>query len=68
MVMEMKFIINKYSQVFYRVSPAYGRLANFIIVDWYVGFPEEGYNSSFADSVVVKALCYKPKGHGFDTR
>jgi hypothetical protein len=22
----------------------------------------------FCDSVVVKAQCYKPEGHGFDTR
>jgi hypothetical protein len=47
MVMEMKFCIKKYSQVFYRVGPGYSVLTKFIIVDQYVGFPGEGYNFSF---------------------
>jgi hypothetical protein len=46
-VMEMKFSINKYSQIFYRVSPGYGGLAKFIITDQHVAFPGEGYNFSF---------------------
>jgi hypothetical protein len=49
MVMEMKFGINKYSEVFYRVGPVYTELAKFVIVDQYVGFPREGYNFSFTD-------------------
>jgi hypothetical protein len=39
MVMEMKFSINKYSQVFYRVGPGYRGLAKLMIVDLNVGFP-----------------------------
>jgi hypothetical protein len=42
-VMEMKFRIKKYSQVFN------GGLTKFIIIDQYVGFPGEGYNFSFTD-------------------
>jgi hypothetical protein len=49
MVMEIKFCIKKYSQVFYRVGPGYSGLTKFIIVDQYVGFPGEGYNFSFTD-------------------
>jgi hypothetical protein len=26
------------------------------------------YEATPRDSIVVKALCYKPEGHGFDTR
>jgi hypothetical protein len=48
-VMKMKFSVNKYSQVFYRVGPDYRGLAKFIVVDQYVGFPGEGYNFSFTD-------------------
>jgi hypothetical protein len=43
-VMKLKFIIQKYSQVFNRIGPGYGGLTKFIIVDKYVGFPGEGYN------------------------
>jgi hypothetical protein len=46
MFMEMKFRINKYSQVFYRLGPGYRGLTKFIIVDQYTGFPGEGYNFS----------------------
>jgi hypothetical protein len=42
--MEMKFIMNIYSQAFHRVGPGYRELAKFIIVDQCVGFPGEGYN------------------------
>jgi hypothetical protein len=49
MVMQMKFSVNKYSQVFYRVGPGYRGLAKFIIVDQSLGFPGEGYNFSFTD-------------------
>jgi hypothetical protein len=48
MVMEMKFIINKYSQVFYRVGPGYRELTKFLIVK-YFGFPREVYNFRFTD-------------------
>jgi hypothetical protein len=49
MIMEIKFSISKYSQVFNRVSPGYRGLAKFIIIDQYFGFPGEGYNFSFTD-------------------
>jgi hypothetical protein len=49
MIMEMKFSINKYSEVSYRVGPVYRGLSKFVIVDQYVGFPREGYNFSVAD-------------------
>jgi hypothetical protein len=49
MVMKKKFKINKYSQVFNRVSLGYGGLAKFIIIDHYFGFPEKGYNFSITD-------------------
>jgi hypothetical protein len=49
MVMEMEFGINKYSEVFYNVGPVYRRLAKFIVIDKYIGFPREGYNFSFTD-------------------
>jgi hypothetical protein len=49
-VMKIKFSINKYSQVFNRVGPGYGGLAKFIVIDQYVGFPEDGYNFSFTDA------------------
>jgi hypothetical protein len=39
--MEMKFGINKYSEVFYRVGPVYRRLAKIVIVNQYVGFPRK---------------------------
>jgi hypothetical protein len=48
-VIKMKFNINKYSQVFNRVGPGYGGLADLIIIDQYVGFPGERYNFSFTD-------------------
>jgi hypothetical protein len=38
MVMEIKFGINKYSEVLYRVGPVYRRLAKTLIVDPYVVF------------------------------
>jgi hypothetical protein len=38
MVMKMKFIIVKYSQIFNRVGPGYGGLVKFTIVDQYVTF------------------------------
>jgi hypothetical protein len=47
--MKMKFVINKYSEVLYRVGLVYRRLAKSVIVDQYVGFPDEGYNFSFSD-------------------
>jgi hypothetical protein len=46
-VMKIKFSINKYSQVFYRVGPVCGGLEKFIIIDEYFGFPVEGYKFSF---------------------
>jgi hypothetical protein len=49
MVIEMKFSISKYCQVFYRVSPGCRGLVQFIIVDQYVGFPGEGCKFSFTD-------------------
>jgi hypothetical protein len=49
MVIEMKFSINKYSQVFYRVGLGYIGLAKFIIIGQYGGFLGEGYNFSFTD-------------------
>jgi hypothetical protein len=45
-VMEMKFSISKYSQVFYRLGSEYGGLTKYIILDQYVGFPGEEYNFS----------------------
>jgi hypothetical protein len=48
-VMEMEFNINKYSQVFYSVSPGYRGLTKFIVVDQYVGFPGKRCNFSFTD-------------------
>jgi hypothetical protein len=33
MVMEMKFSVNKHSQVFYRIGPGDGGLIKFVIVD-----------------------------------
>jgi hypothetical protein len=49
-LMEMKFSINKYSKVFYRVGPGYRGLAKFIIkISTLVGFPGERYNFSFTD-------------------
>jgi hypothetical protein len=50
MVMEMKFSINKYSQVFCKAGLGYRGLAKFIIIDKYVGFPGEEYNFSFTDA------------------
>jgi hypothetical protein len=38
-VVKIKFSNNKYSQVFNRVCPGYGALAEFIIIDQYVGVP-----------------------------
>jgi hypothetical protein len=38
---KMKFTINKYSQVFNRVSPGYGALAEFILIHQYLGVPGE---------------------------
>jgi hypothetical protein len=49
MGMEMKFGVNKYSEVFYRVRPVYRRLAKTVIINQYVGFPREGCYSSFTD-------------------
>jgi hypothetical protein len=49
MVMEVEFGVNIYSEVFHRVGPVYRRLADFIVVDKYIGFPGEGYNFSFTD-------------------
>jgi hypothetical protein len=49
MIIEIKFNISKYSQVFCRVGPGCRGLAKFIIVDQYVGFPGEGYDFSFTD-------------------
>jgi hypothetical protein len=48
-VMEMKFSINKYSQVINRVGTGYAGLANFMIINQYAAFPGEGYNFSFPD-------------------
>jgi hypothetical protein len=48
-VMEMKFRINKYFEVFYRVSPVYRGLAKIVIVNEHVGFPREGYYFHFTD-------------------
>jgi hypothetical protein len=50
MVKEMKFSVNKYSRVFYRVGPGYRELAMFIIINQYAGFPGEGYNFSFTNA------------------
>jgi hypothetical protein len=58
-VMEIKFSINKYSQVFYRVGLGYRGLAKFIIIDKYIGFPGEGYNFSFTD-VEFHTVCSAP--------
>jgi hypothetical protein len=38
MVTEMKFGINKYSEVFYRVGPVYRRLTKTVIVNQYAVF------------------------------
>jgi hypothetical protein len=46
-IMEMKFHINKYSEVFYRVGPDYRGLAKIVIVNEHVGFPREGYYLHF---------------------
>jgi hypothetical protein len=71
MVMEMKFSISKYSQVFYRVSPGYRELAKFIVVDEYVGFPGGGYNFSFTvveiHTVNNALTLYKVNIHRIDT-
>jgi hypothetical protein len=45
----MKFNINNYSKDFNRFVPGYGGLGKFIILDQYVGFPEEVYNFSCTD-------------------
>jgi hypothetical protein len=50
MVMDMKFGINKYSEIFYRVGPVYKRLAKTVVVDQFVGFLRYGYNFSFTDA------------------
>jgi hypothetical protein len=42
MVMDMKFGINKYSEVFCRVSLFHRGLAKVIVIDKYVDFPREG--------------------------
>jgi hypothetical protein len=47
MVDMMKFIINKYYQIFKRVGPGYGELAKIKIIDQYAGFPGEGYKFGF---------------------
>jgi hypothetical protein len=47
--MEMKFGINKYSEVFYGVGPVYRRSAKIVIVNQYVGLPREGHYFSFND-------------------
>jgi hypothetical protein len=49
MDMKMKFSINKYSQLFNRVGPGYRGVAEFIIVDQYVGFLGKEYDLSFTD-------------------
>jgi hypothetical protein len=49
MVMEMKFRINNYSEVLYRVGPVYSALAKIVIVYDHVGFPREGYYFRFTD-------------------
>jgi hypothetical protein len=48
-VMEMKYIINIYSKVLYRVGPNYKGLTKFIIVGQWVGFPGEEYNFNCTD-------------------
>jgi hypothetical protein len=50
MVKEMRFRVNKYSRVFYRVGPGYRELAMFIIINQYAGFPGEGCNFSFTNA------------------
>jgi hypothetical protein len=47
-VIKIKFSI-KYSQVFTRVGPGYGGLAQFINIGQYVGFAGEEYKFSFTD-------------------
>jgi hypothetical protein len=49
MVIEMKFSINKYSQVLYTVGLGYRELEKFIIINQYACFPGEGYNFSSTD-------------------
>jgi hypothetical protein len=48
-VVKIKFTVNKYSQAFNRVSPVYGGMAEFIIIDQYVHVPGGGYNFRFTD-------------------
>jgi hypothetical protein len=63
--MNMKFIINKYSQVFNRVGPSYGGLAKFKIIDF--GFPGEGYNFCFTDAAFHR-VCNAPTLHRLNIR
>jgi hypothetical protein len=55
-----KFSINEYSQVFNKVGPGYGGLAEFIIMDQCVGFPVEGYNFGFNDAEFHTVSSAKP--------
>jgi hypothetical protein len=48
--MKTNFGINKYSQAFNRFDPVYGGFAKFLIIDQYIGFPGEGWNSGFTDA------------------
>jgi hypothetical protein len=47
-VINVKFSVSKYTQILVESVRVYGGLAKFIIIDQYVSFPEEGYNSTFA--------------------
>jgi hypothetical protein len=49
MIMELKFRINKYSQVFNRVGTSFWGLTKFTIVNQFISFSWEGNNSGFAN-------------------
>jgi hypothetical protein len=66
-VMKKKFNTNKHSKVFYRVGLGYSGLAEFIIVDQYVGFPGEGYGFSFTD-VEFHTVTNAPTLYGVNVR
>jgi hypothetical protein len=50
MIMELKFRINKYSQVFNRVGTSYTGLKKFIIVNQCISFSSERNNSGFVNT------------------
>jgi hypothetical protein len=49
MIMEIKVLIQKHSQVFKRVGSGYRGFTNFIPSHQYISFPWEGCNFGFSD-------------------